>query len=104
MISLIVLAIVFILIAIRNMFHIKIEIWEIMLFGAIAVIVTQQISINKAFEAIDMDVILFLFGMFVVGKALEMSGYLSQIAYSLFKGIENGDKLLLYIIFIFAFF
>ncbi len=104
MISLIVLAIVFILIAIRNMFHIKIEIWKIMLFGAIAVIVTQQISINKAVEAIDVDVILFLFGMFVVGKALEMSGYLSQIAYSLFKGIENGDKLLLYIIFIFAFF
>ena len=56
-----------------------------MLFGALAVLLTGQISLLDAFKSINFDIILFLFGMFVVGVALEESGYLSHLSYKFFK-------------------
>ncbi|OIN83970.1 putative membrane protein [Francisella sp. TX07-6608] len=44
-IPIIVLIGVFILIAIRQIGNIKLQIWQIMLLGAIIVLITQQISI-----------------------------------------------------------
>ena len=69
-IPLIVLAIVFVLIATRRIGNIRLQIWQVMLFGAIAVLVTGQISPVNALLSINSDVILFLFGMFIVGEAL----------------------------------
>lgn len=71
-----------------------------MLGGAIIVLVTRQIPINKAVKSINIDVMLFLFGMFVVGHALEESGYLSYISYEAFKRAKNIDSLILLILFI----
>jgi len=70
MISVIILAVVFVLIAVRQIGRFRFQIWQIMSLGAIAVLVTGQISPLNAFNAINLDVILFLFGMFVVGQAL----------------------------------
>jgi len=99
LIPIIILLIVFILIAIRQIGSIKLQIWQIMLFGALAVLVTNQISLSSAFKSINLDVILFLFGMFVIGVALEESGYLSHLSYKYFKKAKTLDILLLLILF-----
>ena len=99
-IPIIVLAIVFVLIATRRIGKIKLQIWQIMLFGAFAVLITGQISPLNALLSINFDVILFLFGMFIVGEALAESGYLSHLAYRLFKRAKSPDQLLLTILFV----
>jgi len=70
-----------------------------MLLGALAVLVTRQISPVEALKAINLDVILFLFGMFVIGQALEESGYLSHLSSRLFGRARTVDGLLLLILF-----
>ncbi len=94
-IPIVVLAVVFVLTATRHIGKFRLEIWQIMLFGAVAVLVTAQISPLNALLAINVDVILFLFGMFVVGEALVESGYLSHLAYRLFRRVKSADQLLL---------
>jgi Na+/H+ antiporter NhaD/arsenite permease-like protein len=99
MTSLIILIIVFVLIAIRQVGNVKLKIWQIMAGGAAAVLLTGQISIGDAINAVDTDVILFLFGMFIVGEALERSGYLSNLSYRFFRNAKSINSLLLFIIF-----
>ena len=99
MVSMIVLGIVFLLIAIRQIGNVRFEIWQIMLFGAVVVILTGQILPFNAVKAIDLDVMLFLFGMFIVGQALEKSGYLAHVTYQCFKKAKNVDALILIILF-----
>ncbi len=99
MISIIILAIVFVLIAIRQIGDLKLQIWQIMLGGAVAVIVTGQISVSSALASINIDVISFLFGMFTVGEALDKSGFLSAISYGIFKNAKTVDALFIFIVF-----
>lgn len=98
-ISVIVLLVVFVLIAVRKIGNIRLKIWQIMLGGAVAVLLTQEISLPKAVESINIDVMLFLFGMFVVGEALYASGYLFHLSHGLFKRAKNVDYLILLILF-----
>ena len=95
----IVLVVVFLLIALRQMVHARLRIWQIMLGGAVAVLASGDISPAQALGAIDADVMLFLFGMFVVGRALEDSGYLGYLSYRLFSRARNLDQLLLIALF-----
>jgi Na+/H+ antiporter NhaD/arsenite permease-like protein len=98
-ISIIILAAVFFLIVIRQIGNMKFQIWQIMLGGAIAVLVTAQISPIEAFKSINLDIVLFLFGMFVVGGALEKSGYLSYLSYKFFRRAKSFDQLILFVLF-----
>src|SRR3989338_7419844 len=102
LIPIIILAIVFLLIAIRQLGNIKLKIWQIMLAGAIGVLITGQITPAAALKAINLDVILFLFGMFIVGQALEDSGYLTHLSYTFFKRAKTLNHLLILILFIFG--
>ncbi len=70
-----------------------------MLGGAVAVLVTGQISAWDALRAVNPDVMLFLFGMFVVGQALVTSGYLFTVASRIFGKTKNTDQLVLAILF-----
>lgn len=99
MISIIVLALVFILIIFRRIGKFRFQIWQIMALGAIAVLATLQITPLTALESINLDVILFLFGMFTIGEALEDSGYLSYLAHRLFHRARSLDSLVLLILF-----
>jgi Na+/H+ antiporter NhaD/arsenite permease-like protein len=99
MVSLWVLLVVFVLIAVRQIGNVRLQIWQIMLGGAFFVVVTGQISFLNAWKALDWDVLLFLFGMFAVGQALEKSGYLSHLTYQLFKKAKTLDSLVLFILF-----
>lgn len=102
MIPIIILAVVFLLIAIRRIGNIRLQIWQIMLFGSLAVLITGQITLLDAFKSINLDVILFLFGMFVIGGALEESGYLAHLSYQFFKKADTPKKLLFFVLFIFG--
>jgi len=103
-IPIVILLAVFILIAVRNVGKIRLKIWQIMLFGAVAVLVTGQISPGDALSAINVDVMLFLFGMFIVGEALYESGYLFHLAHRFFKRARNVDQLVILILITFGIF
>ena len=53
--------------------------------GALAVLLSASISPGEALRAIDLDIMLLLFGMFVVEHALVASGYRYHAAYQLFS-------------------
>lgn len=95
MLSFYVLLAVFALIAVRQLSRIRYRIWHVMLLGALIVLVTGQIPPRDALAAINPDVMLFLFGVFVVGRSLEESGYLSHLSTRLFRGARSMDSLLL---------
>jgi Na+/H+ antiporter NhaD/arsenite permease-like protein len=98
-ISLVTLIIVFILIAVRQIGTFRLSIWQVMLMGAGVVLLTGQITPRNALQAINVDVMLFLFGMFVIGRALDESGYLSHLSYKYFKRARSVDSLLFYVLF-----
>ncbi len=70
-----------------------------MLGGALVVLATGQISLPDAVRAINPDVMVFLFGMFVVGQALVESGYLSEITGRLFSRAKTTDHIVLAVLF-----
>lgn len=96
---LVVLAVVFLLIAVRQIGNVRLEIWQIMTGGAAAVLLSGFISPIDALRSVDVDVMVFLFGMFVIGRALESSGYLSHLSYRYFKRATTRDGLLLLVLF-----
>ncbi len=100
----IVLLAVLVLIAVRQVGSFTLAIWQIMLVGAFAVLAFGSISPEKALAAIDLDVMIFLFGMFVVGEALVESRYLHHLAHSIFRSARSADSLVLYILFVMGFF
>lgn len=99
LIPILVLLAVFVLIAVRQVGNIRLQIWQIMLGGAIAVLVTGQISPHDAILSVNIDVILFLFGMFVIGRALEESGYLFHLSYKFFRHAKSSNALILMVLF-----
>lgn len=101
-VSVLVLAVVFVLIAVRQVGRFRLKIWQIMLGGAIAVLVTGQISVQDALLSIDIDVMLFLLGMFIVGVAMRESGFLYHAAHRLFRKARNVDRLVLLLLFSFG--
>ncbi|MBM4435987.1 MAG: anion transporter [Actinobacteria bacterium] len=94
-----VLLAVFALIAARGALQPRLSIWQIVLLGALAVLATGQIGPLEALQAIDVDVMLFLFGVFVIGQALEASGVLSHLAYQVFRVARTDDQLVLAVLF-----
>jgi Na+/H+ antiporter NhaD/arsenite permease-like protein len=99
MVSIVILFIVFVLIAVRRIGNIRLQIWQIMLFGALAVLFTGEISPWEALKSVNPDVMFFLFGVFVIGQALEESGYLSHLSYLFFRRAKSVNSLILFILF-----
>jgi Na+/H+ antiporter NhaD/arsenite permease-like protein len=77
----------------------RLKIWQIMLGGACAVLLTGQIPLPDALRAINPDVMIFLFGMFIVGEALAESGYLACLAHRFFSVTKNTGQLVTAILF-----
>ena len=97
--SVIVLTISFMLVAVRQIGRIRLQIWQIILGGALIVLLTGQISVTTATSYIDPTVIVFLIGIFILGEAMVMSGYIQYLAHRLFKHFGSVDYLVLAIIF-----
>ena len=97
------LAAVLILIVVRQFGEFKLQIWQIMLLGALVVLVFGQTTLADAAYAINLDVMVFLGGMFVIGEAMSESGYLVHLFNKLFCRAKNLDQLLLLILFAMGF-
>jgi Na+/H+ antiporter NhaD/arsenite permease-like protein len=97
--QLIALGVVFLLIAIRQIGRFRFQIWQIMLGGAVTVLLTGSIQPADALRSINPDVMLFLFGMFTVGQALEDSGYLAHISYRWVRKAATRNALLWMLVF-----
>jgi Na+/H+ antiporter NhaD/arsenite permease-like protein len=69
-----------------------------MLGGAAAVLISGQISPSDALDAINIDVMLFLAGMFIVGEAMVESGYLSMLSDRFFSRSRSPDQLIFLIL------
>jgi len=102
-ISVIALALVFVLIAVRQVGKNSLAIWQIMLLGASVVLLTGQISPENAVRAINLDVMIFLGAMFVIGESMQESGYLLYLFNRIFGRARNLDQLLLLILFAMGF-
>jgi len=102
--SVAILAVVFTLIAIRQVGRFRLRIWQIMLGGAVAVLLTGQITPADAAVSINIDVMIFLLGMFVLGEALYESGYLFQISHRLVCRATSVWQLVLLLVFAMALF
>lgn len=76
--AVIVLLAVLILIAVRRLGRIRLAIWQIMAGSAFAVVLGGAITPSEAVYAVDFDVMLFLYGVFVIGHALVVSGVLNM--------------------------
>jgi Na+/H+ antiporter NhaD/arsenite permease-like protein len=102
-ISVMALAGVFVLIAIRQVGKNSLAIWQIMLLGALTVLFTGQISPEDALLAVNLDVMVFLGAMFVIGESMQESGYLLFLFNRIFGRARNLDQLLLLILFAMGF-
>ena len=90
-----ILAVVFLLIMVRRVGKFRLPIWGIMTAGALAALLFQTISISSAISAVQLDVIVFLFGMFVFGAALDKSGLLHSIVLKGFTKAKNKRQVML---------
>lgn len=97
--SIVALAAVLLLIALRQAGGRSLAIWKIMLLGALAVFLTGQISLVQALQAINPDVMIFLAAMFVIGQSMQESGYLQILFSRIFGRARNADQLVLLILF-----
>lgn len=90
-----ILAVVFLLIMVRRVGSFKLPIWGIMTAGAAAALLFQTISVPSAISSIQLDVIAFLFGMFVFGAALDASGLLQSVVLCGFLRAKSRRSVLL---------
>lgn len=97
---LITLGVVFVLIAARQVGPVRVDIWQVMLGGAMVVVLGGSISLADALQAINLDVILFLAAMFLVGNALEQSGYLAHHSFQYIKRAGSRDSMVVIILFV----
>lgn len=73
-----------------------------MTVGAALVLLTGEISLPEAISAINPDVMVFLFGMFVVGEAVSTSGILAGLSDYICRVARTRDQLLLVFIVVMA--
>jgi Na+/H+ antiporter NhaD/arsenite permease-like protein len=92
-IAIVIFAIIYVLIVGRIRF--KVPIWIAMLIGAILMLVFQIIGPENTIKSIQLDVIMFLFGMFSIVSALERSGMLKLFAIKILSKSKTPNSLLL---------
>ena len=97
--SVLILLGVFVLTALRQVGSLRLQIWQVMTIGALLVLVLGEISPEEALGAINIDVLIFLFGAFCVGEALNRSGYLGCLGSRIISRARNTDQLVLLVLF-----
>ncbi|MEM3159310.1 MAG: SLC13 family permease [Nitrososphaera sp.] len=92
-VALAVFAAVYVLIIGRRRFGVPI--WVAMLIGAALMVGLQVTSIQGAYDAVNLEVIAFLFGMFSIVSALERAGVLKMIAMKMLSWARTPSQLLM---------
>lgn len=80
--------------ALRNVREASVPIWLILLLGAVAMVLTGSIGVPQAYSAINLQVLVFLFSMFVMVKALDISGALEGFATRLLRHARSPSQVL----------
>lgn len=99
-----ILGAVLILTAVRRLGRLDLQIWQIMAAGAFVLLLTGRIAPIEAARAVNPDVMVFLFGMFIVGEALVLSGYLYHLSEGIFASARNSGRVVLLVLFVMGFF
>lgn len=84
-------------IAVGNFPQFKMNRATIALVGATALILSKAISIEEAYSAIDMNIIVLLFAMMIINGNLRISGFLKLITENIIKLAKTPFQLLLLI-------
>lgn len=87
--SLVVVAAVFVAIAIRQWLPARLRIWHLMTAGAVVVLAAGELSPEAAVAAVDWNVIAYLFAVFSIAAALERAGVPRRLASRLFTSRER---------------
>jgi Na+/H+ antiporter NhaD/arsenite permease-like protein len=87
----------------RNIIKMRIPIWLILLLGASGMIASGTITPSMAYASINMEVLTFLFGMFVIVSALDISGVLEFVASRMIKKAKSPLSVILLIFLVFGF-
>jgi len=88
-----VLAAVLFGIAFRRFAGLRLAIWQIMGIGALTALASGAIGPLQAWQAIDWEVMGFLFGMFVLGQAMVESGWLAAVSAWVLAPVQSVDAL-----------
>lgn len=94
MTALIVFGAVYLLIIVRNLGRVKLPVWVIMFAGAVAVIFLGVTPLKVAYQSVNLDVILFLIGMFSLVSAMEVSGLLEEVTVRILNTARSPERLL----------
>ncbi len=86
-------------VAARTLGLLRLAIWQVMVLGAAAVLLTGGIAPLAAARSVDPSVMVFLAAMFLLGEAMERSGYLAHLAGILFARAGSVDALVLMVMF-----
>ncbi|NHJ05685.1 MAG: hypothetical protein EAX90_12745 [Candidatus Heimdallarchaeota archaeon] len=97
----ILLLFVFLAVIFRRIGKLEIPAWTAFLIAAIILIAIEPTGIDNALVILteQVDVFIFLFGMFVIVAALEMSGVLQKGAKILLNRAKNGRNVIIWISF-----
>lgn len=77
----------------------KLPVWLIAISAAVLLITTGQLSITKAIQSIDTNVILYMFGLFIITRSLEQSHALTHATLMLFSQAKYMQHVVLILIF-----
>jgi len=83
------------LIAVRRIGKFKIELWMAMLIGAILLMTLGAISFSQALSAMNLDILAFLFGAFLIVQLMVQTGLLQYLAVTLIRASRSPSSLLL---------
>ncbi len=83
-------------VAFRNVLRLKQPIWLFFLIGALATVALGVLTPQEAYQSIDLQVIIFLFSMFVIASALKMSGLLGEVGALISKRSRGWLSLVLF--------
>lgn len=93
-----VLLLVVLLITTRRLGRLRLPVWQLVAGGALLTLLGGSISTPRALQAIDWDVMGFLFGTFVLGGALVDSGYLYALAHRLLARAATTQVLVFWLV------
>lgn len=96
--ALVILILVLVAIILRGFIPGLPSISVLMALGAVLVIVSGEISLFDAFKAINLDVVLYLFGVFVLSQALEDSGTLARLGSFVWGRAQTASVLLVLVV------
>jgi len=78
----------------RQIGGVRLPIWGMMLAGAGAVLISGSITLTEAINAVNIEIIIFLFSVFLIGSAMEGSGYLGYLARIIFSKARTPRELI----------